>query len=396
MYELNKEKFGAFVASLRKEKGYTQKQLADLLHTSNKAVSKWETGVTIPDVTLLVPLSEALGITVTELLNCRKMSQEAPMDSRQTEDLVKTVIGLSENDQRKYRPDRFKRGIQLFLCALTGAVEIWLMRQLGFSWEELSLALLTMMSLMAIFGLYFCVFARDRLPKYYDENRISSFSDGIVRMNIPGVYFNNCNWPYIVRAGQLWAMIGLVGSPALYFICRSCFPLILDTAWIGLILLVTLGGLFLPMMILGRKYEYAPEQPRPVSVKQKDWIWIGACFGLILAMCLTFSLTGLASSGSGTRMGWMEGKTRDSWTADYSYFRGYQQRIVNIEDDPTLLHLEASTQDGTFGILITDSDGTSLFQEDFSEPVSLDIPIPGKVRVRVTGDGIRGSFSMTW
>ena len=45
MYELNKSKFGAFVAQLRKEKGYTQKELAERLLISDKAVSKWETGV---------------------------------------------------------------------------------------------------------------------------------------------------------------------------------------------------------------------------------------------------------------------------------------------------------------------------------------------------------------
>lgn len=45
MYELDKVKFGAFVARLRKEKGYTQKKLAEQLLISDKAVSKWETGV---------------------------------------------------------------------------------------------------------------------------------------------------------------------------------------------------------------------------------------------------------------------------------------------------------------------------------------------------------------
>ena len=45
MFEIDKEKLGAFIAQLRKEKGYTQKELADKLFLSNKAVSKWETGV---------------------------------------------------------------------------------------------------------------------------------------------------------------------------------------------------------------------------------------------------------------------------------------------------------------------------------------------------------------
>ena len=44
MFDIDKEKLGAFIAELRKEKGYTQKELADKLFLSNKAVSKWETG----------------------------------------------------------------------------------------------------------------------------------------------------------------------------------------------------------------------------------------------------------------------------------------------------------------------------------------------------------------
>lgn len=47
MYELDRQQFGAFVARLRKEKGYTQKDLAQQLHLSDKAVSKWETGVSL-------------------------------------------------------------------------------------------------------------------------------------------------------------------------------------------------------------------------------------------------------------------------------------------------------------------------------------------------------------
>ena len=45
MFDIDKEKLGAFIAELRKEKGYTQKELADKLFLSNKAVSKWKTGV---------------------------------------------------------------------------------------------------------------------------------------------------------------------------------------------------------------------------------------------------------------------------------------------------------------------------------------------------------------
>ena len=66
---MDANKTGMLIAAKRKEKGMTQKELAERLHISNKAVSRWETGAGFTDVSLLEPLSEALGVTVTELLS---------------------------------------------------------------------------------------------------------------------------------------------------------------------------------------------------------------------------------------------------------------------------------------------------------------------------------------
>lgn len=62
-------KTGGLIAQLRKEKELTQKDLAEALHVSTQAVSKWERGLSCPDIGLLEPLAEALGLTVTELLS---------------------------------------------------------------------------------------------------------------------------------------------------------------------------------------------------------------------------------------------------------------------------------------------------------------------------------------
>ena len=67
MKELDKEKMGLFIAQLRREKEATQKELADRLYVSDKAVSKWERGLSVPDISLLLPLAEILGVTTTEL-----------------------------------------------------------------------------------------------------------------------------------------------------------------------------------------------------------------------------------------------------------------------------------------------------------------------------------------
>ena len=76
-YELDKQALGSFLAQLRKEKGWTQKDLAERLYISDKAVSKWERGLSAPDVSMLMPLAELLGVSVTELLEGRRLEEPA-------------------------------------------------------------------------------------------------------------------------------------------------------------------------------------------------------------------------------------------------------------------------------------------------------------------------------
>lgn len=62
-------KTGNLIAETRKEKNMTQRALAEMLHISDRTVSKWERGAGFPDVSMLEPLADALGLTVTELLH---------------------------------------------------------------------------------------------------------------------------------------------------------------------------------------------------------------------------------------------------------------------------------------------------------------------------------------
>lgn len=62
-------KIGRFIAQIRKEKGMTQRQLSEKLGISDKTVSKWECGNGLPEVSLMLPLCDILGISVNELLS---------------------------------------------------------------------------------------------------------------------------------------------------------------------------------------------------------------------------------------------------------------------------------------------------------------------------------------
>ena len=95
MYEIDKEAFGKFLAQQRKAKGYTQKALAEKLFVSDKAVSKWERSLSMPDISLLIPLSEILEVSVTELLEGRLFPEETHMEPDQVELLVKKALTFS-------------------------------------------------------------------------------------------------------------------------------------------------------------------------------------------------------------------------------------------------------------------------------------------------------------
>lgn len=73
---MNQEEIGKFISSCRKDKGLTQTQLAEMLNITNRAVSKWETGKSCPDVSIMLELCDILGITVNELLSGERIVME--------------------------------------------------------------------------------------------------------------------------------------------------------------------------------------------------------------------------------------------------------------------------------------------------------------------------------
>ena len=86
-------KTGKFIAEKRKEKSLTQQELADILGISNKTVSKWETGRGLPEVSLMLPLCKALGISVNELLSGEKLDDTYEVKAEEN------LIGLIQKQE---------------------------------------------------------------------------------------------------------------------------------------------------------------------------------------------------------------------------------------------------------------------------------------------------------
>ena len=69
-------KIGKFIAECRKQKKLTQMQLAEMLNITDKAISKWERGLAMPDTSIMLELCDILGVTVNDLLSGEKIEME--------------------------------------------------------------------------------------------------------------------------------------------------------------------------------------------------------------------------------------------------------------------------------------------------------------------------------
>ena len=251
MYEMNKERFGAFVAGLRKEKGLTQKELALRVHVTDKAVSKWERGLSIPDVALLVPLAEVLEVSVTELLECRRMDLGG-LSPQQIEELVQRAVSLA--DPEPQRPGR--KNLLLWLAGLAlAAAEVLCLLALDGPGPILTGGVGLVTLLCGVFSGFFWLYTREKLPRYYDENPISAFSDGPLRMNLPGTTFNNRSWPYILRVLQWWSLGCLWLSPLAWLAGSRLAPDVWMASGGKVLTLAFVLSLLPPLWYLAKKYE---------------------------------------------------------------------------------------------------------------------------------------------
>lgn len=105
---MDNKKIGVFISSLRKEQGLSQKELAEKLSVTDKAVSKWETGRGIPDVSILQPLAGVFDITVGELLNGERLPEQE-----------------NTNDEKLIRKLKIKKYIRFADEFIITAIFIW-------------------------------------------------------------------------------------------------------------------------------------------------------------------------------------------------------------------------------------------------------------------------------
>lgn len=95
---MDKEKLGKFVSTLRKEQGMTQKDLAEKLCLTDKAVSKWERGLSFPDISMLEPMADIFNVTVLELLQGERLKEDASISVTQVQEMIGDSLSISDEE----------------------------------------------------------------------------------------------------------------------------------------------------------------------------------------------------------------------------------------------------------------------------------------------------------
>ena len=118
------EKIGKFITEQRTNKKLTQKELANRLNVTNKAVSKWENGRSMPDVGLFENLCSELDITLNELLSGKKLSTEEYKEMAETN--IKESLKASAFDLKEKQIFLKKKWRREHLATITACTAAWL------------------------------------------------------------------------------------------------------------------------------------------------------------------------------------------------------------------------------------------------------------------------------
>ena len=121
---MDQMKIGAFLKKLRKEKNLTQEQLAEQFNVSGRTVSRWETGINMPDISILVNLAEFYNVSIPEIIDGERESE------KMNEEVKETVLKLSDYAETINQKIKIKL-FWLTIAALLGMIAFLVIETLG-------------------------------------------------------------------------------------------------------------------------------------------------------------------------------------------------------------------------------------------------------------------------
>lgn len=119
---MDQKKIGSFLKELRKEKGITQEQFAEVLSVSGRTVSRWETGSNMPDISLLINIAEYFDVSIPEIINGERKSENMNEEVREVAETL--------SDYANTEKETIIKNIRMHSILGTGALVVCMILQL--------------------------------------------------------------------------------------------------------------------------------------------------------------------------------------------------------------------------------------------------------------------------
>ena len=116
---MDQKKIGSFLKKLRLEKGLTQMKLAEQLNISNRSISRWETGSTLPDISILMELAEFYEVDIKEIIDGERKSENM---NEETKKVLDSVVDYTSKDKEMILEKTQKYSAIASVTLLTGMI----------------------------------------------------------------------------------------------------------------------------------------------------------------------------------------------------------------------------------------------------------------------------------
>lgn len=158
---MNQVKIGKFIAECRKKNGLTQMQLAEKLNITDRAVSKWENGKSLPDSSIMLDLCELLNISVNDLLSGEVVTVNN-YDENLEKNLIKMVKEKENADERLLSIEIVMGVVGVILCLALIFVACYVPMV---SWLKIVLGCT---GFVFLFVIAFCLLKIEQVAGYYE------------------------------------------------------------------------------------------------------------------------------------------------------------------------------------------------------------------------------------
>lgn len=188
---MDTKKIGEFLKILRREKGLTQEQLAEILHVSGRTISRWETGTNMPDLSILIQMAEFYAVDVKEILDGERKGET--MDKELKETLTKVADYSKLEKEKAAKTGNIAFGLSFAICVVMIIVQLIVTGNLRYVAGETAVLLISgiaYIGMMSYNGIYE---TNSRLKK-------SPFTDAVISI-ICAIIFTIALAVYYVKMG---------------------------------------------------------------------------------------------------------------------------------------------------------------------------------------------------